>query len=55
MKRIRPARIPRPCAATPPSSWWWTDRVRPARCENNFAAMVAAIKHKQPNKINYEK
>jgi organic hydroperoxide reductase OsmC/OhrA len=44
----RPARIPRPCAATPLSGWWWTVRQsQPESCRNTLAVTRAANRRRQ--------
>jgi len=46
-KRTKPAPIPKPCAATLPSSWWRTKgRRQHEGCESTFAVTLTAI-HQQ--------
>src|ERR1039458_1940024 len=48
-KRIKPARIPRPCGATLPSTCWWTNR------ENTLAARLTANqKENSKSGTNYD-
>jgi hypothetical protein len=50
--RTRFASVSKPCAATLPSSWWWTNQpTQPEGCENTFAVTLAANKNEKQNKV----
>src|ERR1035437_1211639 len=52
-KRTKPAPIPKPCAATPPSSWWWTDRQSQHEgSKNTFAVTLAADQNEKQSTMN---
>jgi hypothetical protein len=47
-KPTKLAPIPRPCAATLPSSWWWTNRQNQREgCRNTFVVTLTAIHNTQ--------